>query len=225
MTGDRKEDPFRIGWVSCDPVGSAAGGRTTQPTSPTPEAALEALRAACGPGRPTRWPGLLGPERRDDLIGGDPAQARQGLDEPRPAAPGRRSSSRTRTAGPCVMARPRTGRCRSRWSRTRAGVSTRGRARGDHRPARRRATSSRRSPTCGPIVDAQMSICHEDHDGDEVLEYAQKLLSTPTSRTDSTGRPTGQRSEPARPARRRRDADYAEYREAGESYHGYNYGS
>ena len=52
-----------------------------QPSFATPDAALAALSAALQAKDGDALANLLGPEHRADLIGGDPAQARQWMDE------------------------------------------------------------------------------------------------------------------------------------------------
>ena len=44
------------------------------------------------------------------------------------------------------------------------------------------ATSSRRSEVLRAYVDAQVLYAQEDHDGDDVLEYAQRIGSSPGTR-------------------------------------------
>ena len=80
------------------------------------------------------------------------------------------------------------------------GVRHPGRPRGDASTAASARTSCRRSPRCAPMSMRKTPMRHEDHDGDGVLEYAQKLISSPEGQpTASTGRPT-RATATARPA-------------------------
>jgi hypothetical protein len=72
-------------------------------------------------------------------------------------------------------------------------------------------------------ADAQMLYATQDHDGDEVLEYAQKLISTQGQRDGLYwDDPTGRDPSPLGPLAASEE-EYLKYRQAGEGLHGYNY--
>jgi hypothetical protein len=191
----------------------------------SPEAALEALRAALDSDDPQLLVDLLGPENRDDIVGGDPAEARQAVAAARAAAeqglrlgPGDDENSRTVLMGlrnwpmPFPLVKGERG-----WSfDVEAGLEEII----DRRIGENELTVIANADI---YIDAQQLYAREDHDGDEVLEYAQKLISSP-GRQDGLywPDPTGSDPSPLGPLVAS-EADYQEHREAGESLHGYYY--
>lgn len=207
-------------WATAAPADEA-----TQPHFPTPEAALDALRASLNAEDPAALVALLGPENKDDIVGGDPAEARLLVEQARDAAarrlalePGDAPETWTVILGtrgwplPFPLVKEASG-----WRfDTEAGIEEIV----DRRVGENELTAI---ANMRAYVDAQVAYAEQDHDGDEVLEYAQRILSTP-------GKQDGLywRTEPGAPLSplgplAQGDADYTEYMEAGDSYHGYNY--
>jgi hypothetical protein len=192
---------------------------------PTPEAALEAFRAALEADDPQTLVDLLGPENRDEIVGGDPAEARQAVEAAREAAalglrlaPGEDEGSWIVLMGlrdwplPFPLVKGEQG-----WSfDVEAGLEEII----DRRIGENELTVIANADI---YVDAQLLYAGEDHDGDEVLEYAQRFISTPGTQDGlHWPDPTGADPSPLGPLVAS-EADYQEHREAGESLHGYYY--
>jgi hypothetical protein len=191
----------------------------------SPEAALEALRSALDSDDPQLLVDLLGPENRDDIVGGDPAEARQAVAAARAAAaqrlrlgPGDDEDSRTVLMGlrnwplPFPLVKGEQG-----WSfDVEAGLEEII----DRRIGENELTAI---ANANLYVDAQQLYARADRDGDEVLEYAQKLVSSPGAK-DGLYWPdaTGTDPSPLGPLAAS-EADYLAQREAGEALHGYYY--
>ncbi|MFO1035420.1 MAG: DUF2950 domain-containing protein [Geminicoccaceae bacterium] len=204
---------------------AAAADEASQPHFPTPEAALDALRASLDAEDSSALVNLLGPENKDDIVGGDAAQARNVLDQARAAAdrglklePGEAPDTWTVVIGsrdwplPFPLVKEAAG-----WRfDTEAGLDEIV----DRRIGENELTAI---ANMRAYVDAQVEYAGEDHDGDEVLEYAQRILSTPGKQDGLYWRTEpGQPLSPLGPLAQD-DADYTQYMEAGDSYHGYEY--
>lgn len=191
----------------------------------TPEAALEAFRAALASDDPQALVDLLGPENRDEIVGGDPAAARQSIEAARAAAaqglrlgPGEDEDSRVVYMGlrrwpmPFPLVKGEKG-----WSfDVEAGLEEII----DRRIGENELTAI---ANLDLYVDAQLVYARADRDGDEVLEYAQRLVSSPGQHDGLYWPdPSGRDPSPLGPLAAS-EADYLEHREAGEALHGYYY--
>jgi hypothetical protein len=149
------------------------------PRFETPDAALEAVRAALAQSdEGEAWFALFGDEHREALIGGDPAEARLGLARMRVGAKEALSWSEEgderrvlhvgRQAWPLPIPLVRDG---EGWRfDALAGLEEID----DRRIGRHELAAIE---LCREFVEAQVEYATEDRDGDEVLEYAQRLLS------------------------------------------------
>ncbi len=207
-------------------VALAAGlARAENPTFPTAEAALDAFRAAVEKDADgTALLALLGPEHRTALIGGDPSESRQalaGVREGVKAALQLEAETPTRStlligaeAWPMPIPLVKHGEV---WHfDTVEGLEEIT----DRRIGRHelRAIELMRE-----YVEAQVEYATEDRDGDEVLEYAQRLLSETDTRNglywpdESDGDPS-----PFDEFVARADAEgYRQHQKLGDPYHGY----
>lgn len=195
-----------------------------QATFASPEEALAAFRAAALAADGQALLQLLGPEHEAELIGGDPAAARRAVLRLQAAAEvslgleEEPDGSRTVVIGRQAWPMPvPLVEAEGRWRfDTAAGL--------DEIIARRVGDNELRTVAlCRAYVDAQLSYASIDRDGDEVLEYAQKLLSTSGQRDglywsdDTDDEPSPLDAVAAT------EEDYTRYYEAGESFHGYSY--
>jgi hypothetical protein len=201
-------------------LGSPAGLRAAQPVFPTAEEAAAALKAALVAGDGKELLELLGPEHEDELIGGDPAAARQGLAELKraagqgtalePAGPGRMTVLIGKEAWPMPV--PLVQEPGGWRFDTAAGIEEIN----DRRIGKNELAAI---AFAHAYVDAQLAYAAEDRDGDEVLEYAQRIASTPGQRDGLYWAPeAGGETSPLGPLVAAADL---EYRRAGEPYHGY----
>ena len=197
----------------------------SQPYYPTPEAALEALKTALVARDGAAIIAILGPEHEDDLLGGDPALARQALDELSEAAGAKMAlevnedGSQTIVMGrqdwemPVPLVKEDQG-----WRfDTDAGLEE----------IADRQVGSNELTAIGLLrayVDAQLDYAEADRDGDKVLEYAQKIVSSPGTQ-DGLYWPAEGDAElsPLGPLVAGADAYTTDYYKVGEPYHGYYY--
>lgn len=191
----------------------------------TPEAALEALRAALAAPDGEALLELLGDEHRDELIGADPASARQTLEALRNAAaealvlaPGEEPGTFDVLLGragwpmPIPLAQEGEG-----WIfDTEAGLDEIiDRRIGENELA---AIAAARA-----YVEAQRLYGSVDRNGDDVPEFAQRLISTPGEH-DGLFWPAGPGEEPSPLAPlATSEADYLSYHQSGEPYYGYRF--
>jgi hypothetical protein len=149
------------------------------PRFETPDAAMEAVRAALAQSdEGDAWFALFGTEHRDALIGGDPAEARLGLARMRVGAQEALSWSEDgedrrvlhvgRQAWPLPIPLVRDGDA-WRFDAVEGLEEIEDRRIGRHELAA--------IELCREFVEAQVEYATEDRDGDDVLEYAQRLLS------------------------------------------------
>jgi hypothetical protein len=198
--------------------------RAAEAVFATPEAALAAFGDALNGPDGQALLALLGPEHRDALLGGDPASVRQGLVLLRAAAaqdlrlvaegPDRRTIILGRQAWPMPIPLVRS---EKGWRfDTAAGLEEII----DRRIGRNELAAIAFARVYG---DAQEAYASEDRDGDEVLEYAQKLASTPGQRDGLYWEPGDDEEESPLAAFAARMAEYLGYRQAGEPYRGYRF--
>ena len=196
-----------------------------QPYFATPDAALAALTAALQAKDADALADVLGPENRADLIGGDPAQARQWMDELNvlanqgaklePNADGTMTVVMGRQDWPMPV--PLVQEAQGWRYDTEAGLEE----------IDDRRVGSNELTAIGLLrayVEAQQDYAEADRDGDRVLEYAQKIVSTPGQKDGLywQAQGTGDLS-PLGPLVAQADAYTKDYYERGEPYHGYYY--
>lgn len=196
----------------------------TEAVFKTPEDALQAFRAAVDSPGGEGLLQLFGPEHKDDLLGGDPAAVRQGLADLRAAlasgATLERADDTTMTVVigrqawpmPVPLVKTATG-----WSfDVDAGLEEIN----DRRIGRNELAAI---AFCQAYMNAQPEYASADHDGDRVLEYAQRIESTPGAK-DGLYWEAGVDGELSPFTAFVADAaDYLAYRQAGEPYRGYNF--
>jgi hypothetical protein len=195
-----------------------------QATFPTPEAAMAALLQALEKQDADAVLALFGSENRDFIIGGDPASARKGFGELaaaakeamalRPDGEDRRIIEVGSLAYPLPIPLVREN---GAWRfDTEAGVEeiTNRRIGMNELQAIRVARA---------YIEAQVEYASADRDGDEVLEYAQKLGST-AGKKDGLYWQTSAASDevsPFGPLIAGMDQGYLTARKAGEPFYGY----
>jgi DUF2950 family protein len=195
-----------------------------QPTFPTPEAAMAALLQALDAQDAETVLALFGSENRDFIIGGDPAGARTAFGELaaaakeatafRPDGEDRRVIEVGKLAYPLPIPLVREN---GAWRfDTEAGMEeiTNRRIGMNELQAIRVARS---------YVDAQMEYATADRDGDEVLEYAQRLGSSAGMKDGLYWQSSAETDEvsPFGPLIAGMDHDYISERKAGEPFYGY----
>jgi hypothetical protein len=206
-------------------LGPVAPASADVPTFATPDAALDAFKKAVE----TEDDGaalvaLFGPEHRAALIGGDPAEARASLAELRAdAKTGLRlvSESATRQvvhvgaeAWPMPIPLMLTGDA-WRFDALEGLEEIEDRRIGAHELAA--------IELCRAFVDAQAEYASEDRDGDEVLEYAQTILS-PTGTREGLYWPDESGDDPSPLGEFvARAESYTQHAKLGEPYHGYRF--
>jgi len=188
----------------------------------TPEAAMQAFRSALEPPDPSALLDLFGRQYEADLLGGDPAAARQGYEALQRAAA---ESITVETEGPerAVIVMGRRGwpmpvslvRGADGWSfDAAAGVEEIK----DRRIGRNELSAIE---FCDAYMDAQREYAGADHDDNDVLEYAQRIESTPGKRDGLYWADEGDGSvSPLGPLVAGAE-QYLGYRKAGEPYRGY----
>ncbi|HXV25160.1 MAG TPA: DUF2950 domain-containing protein [Alphaproteobacteria bacterium] len=203
-----------------------ADAAADQPTFPTPEAAMGALLDALDKEDAETVLALFGKEHRDFIIGGDPAGAREAFQDIasaakeatvfRPDGEDRRVIEVGRLAYPLPIPLVREN---GAWRfDTEAGIEEIT----DRRIGENELQAIR---VARAYVDAQAEYAGEDRDGDEVLEYAQKLVSTEGQRNGLYWQTTAEADElsPFGPLVAEVDEDYLAERKAGEPFYGYYY--
>lgn len=203
----------------------AGSAEAEQPVFAAPEAALEAFRAALAAPDGDALLELLGDEHKDELIGADPASARQTVAAVRNAAAEALTLAPGDAPGTFEVLLGRAG-----WPMpipivetpegwifdTEAGLEEIiDRRIGENELAAIAAVRA--------YVEAQRLYGSVDRNGDGVPEFAQRLISTPGEH-DGLFWPTAAGDEPSPLAPlATSEADYLEYREAGEAYYGYRF--
>lgn len=196
-----------------------------QPAFAEPEAALEAFRAALAAPDGDALLELFGNEHEDELIGADPASARQTVAAVRNAAaealtlapgdePGTFDVLVGRAGWPMPIPLVQTA---EGWIfDTEAGLEEIiDRRIGENELAAIEAARA--------YVEAQRLYGSVDRNGDGVPEFAQRLISTPGEH-DGLFWPTAAGEEPSPLAPlASSEADYLEYYESGEPYYGYRF--
>ena len=172
---------------------------------PSPGAAAQALREALEADDGEGLRAIFGPEYADDLIGSDIAIVREEMRETReamraatallPQADGAVILTIGRQAFPFPV--PIVGEGESWYFDSAAGME-------EILDRRIGENELAAIETLRAYVEAQIEYASADRDGDQVLEYAQQVISTPGERTASTGRSApGEPSQPVRPVPRR----------------------
>jgi hypothetical protein len=199
---------------------------TDQPTFPTPEAAMAALLDALDKQDADRVLALFGSEYRDFIIGGDPAGARKAFSDLasaakeatafRPDGDDRRVIEVGKLAYPLPIPLVREN---GAWRfDTDAGVEeiTNRRVGLNELQAIRLARA---------YVDAQIDYASADHDGDEVLEYAQRLGSSAGKKDGLYWQASADADDvsPFGPLVSDMDQDYLSQHKGGEPFYGYFY--
>jgi hypothetical protein len=188
----------------------------------TPQAALSAFADALNTPNGQGLLTLFGPEHRDELLGGDPAAVRQGLALLKAAAAqdlhleaqgqDRATIILGRQAWPMPIPLVR-GEQGWRFDAA-AGLEEIV----DRRIGRNELAAIEIARV---YADAQEAYASEDRDGDEVLEYAQKLTSTPGQHDGLYWQPGDDGEQSPLASFAARAAEYLGYRREGEPYRGY----
>lgn len=206
---------------------AAGAARAGAPTFPSPDAALDAFRSAVQtPDEGDAVLALLGAEHRAELIGGDPAEARQSLAALRegvaaalrfePRGEDRGALLVGAEAWPMPIPLVKEGEA-WRFDAAEGIEEIRDRRVGRHELS---AIELMRE-----FVDAQVAYASEDRDGDEVLEYAQRLLSEEGARNGLYWPDeSGEDASPLDEFVARADAQgYRQHQRLGEPYRGYHF--
>jgi Protein of unknown function (DUF2950) len=210
--------------ASCVALDLAGGGTALadQERFAQPDAALQAFIGALGTGDPARLGGLFGPEHMDEILGDDPVAARADMAKVyadaeraaalRPAGADRMVVVVGREAWPFPVPLVRDA---DGW---RFDAAAGAEEIADRRIGRNELAAIE---VMRAYVDAQREYASEDHGGDGVLEYAQRIASTGDKR-DGLYWPTaeGEAPSPFGPFVAE-VGDYLEGRQAGAPYHGY----
>jgi hypothetical protein len=165
-----------IGFAFLAPAGPAAA----QPTYyPTPDAAMQAFRSAVEGEGGKGLLDLFGRQYEADLIGGDPAEARQNL------AALRRMAAQSMTLAPAGEDRITIVMGRRGWPMPIPLIKHEQGWTFDIKAGLQEITDRRVGRNelaaidfCKAYIDAQRRYASADHDGDGVLEFAQRLKST-----------------------------------------------
>lgn len=161
-------------------AGAAGAVRAAEPTFPTAQAAMAAFKAALDTGDPAKLVALFGGEHEDALMGGDPASRREEIANMASGAQeaialdSQDADHATiligREAWPMPVPLVKEG---DAWRfDTAAGLEEIL----DRRIGRNELAAI---ALMRAYVPAQVEYASQDRDGDEVLEYAQKLASSP----------------------------------------------
>jgi hypothetical protein len=205
-------------------VPAAAFGQEAQ-VFQTPEAAAEALLAAARSGDLDALFAILGAEWRDELEAGDPQALRQSLAEIAEGAD-RKVTLETEGDEAIILVGQRNWPLPIPISRGDAGWSFDTDAGLDEIFARRIGANELEAiDVCHSYIDAQAEYAAVDRDGDGVLEFAQRVVSTPGQK-DGLFWPegTGGTDEPSPFGPLvSEEADYLSGKAAGEPFHGYNF--
>ncbi len=200
-------------------AGSAASAATA---FATPEEAMQAFRSAIDGEGGKGLIDLFGKEHEADLIGGDPAEARQTL------ATLRRLAAQGMTLAPDGPDRATIVMGRRDWPMPVPVVKRPAGWTFDIKEGLQEITDRRVGRNelsaigfCNAFIDAQRQYASVDHDDDSVLEFAQRLRSSDgkqdglywTTGTDGVASPLGPFVAAAE--------QYLKVRKAGEPFHGY----
>jgi hypothetical protein len=188
----------------------------------TPEAAMDAFKAALAPADANALLDLLGRQYEADLLGGDPAAARQGYAALQKAA-AESITVESEGADRAVIVMGRRGwpmpvplvKGADGWTFDMpAGIEEIT----DRRIGRNELSAIE---FCNAFIDAQREFASRDHDGNGVLEYAQRLASSP-GKHDGLYWPDegGGDVSPLGPLAANAE-QYLGYRKEGEPYRGY----
>lgn len=190
----------------------------------TAEAGMEAFRAALAGPDPGPLLDLLGRQYEADLLGGDPAAVRQGYAALQRAAAQAMSLESEGPDRAVILMGKRAWPMPVPLVKGAEGWSF-DVASGIEEITDRRIGRNELSAIefCRAYIDAQREYAGADHDGDDVLEYAQRIGSTPGKRDglywpddgDGTVSPLGPLAASAE--------EYLGYRQAGEPYRGYHF--
>jgi hypothetical protein len=210
--------------ASCVALNLAGGGTALadQERFAQPDAALQAFIGALGTGDPARLGGLFGPEHMDEILGDDPVAARADMAKVyadaeraaalRPAGADRMVVVVGREAWPFPVPLVRDA---DGW---RFDAAAGAEEIADRRIGRNELAAIE---VMRAYVDAQREYASEDHGGDGVLEYAQRIASTGDKR-DGLYWPTAEGEAPSPFGPFVAEAGgYLEGRQAGAPYHGY----
>jgi hypothetical protein len=210
-------------WMTALLLGASGPAVAEIPSFPTPDAALDAFRKAVETDDDgTALLALFGPENRDALIGGDPAEGRMVLASLRSGVKEglrflddgamRRVLHVGADAWPMPVPLVQDGDV-WRFDTAEGLEEIHDRRVGAHELA---AIALARE-----FVDAQVEYASEDRDGDEVLEYAQTILS-PTGTKDGLFWPVAEGEDPSPLGEFVAKADaYRAHSRLGEPYRGY----
>lgn len=204
--------------------GGGSDARAATAVYPSPEKALDAFRSAVMSEGNQGLIALFGPEHQADLVGGDPAEARLALQRLRagiarglslvPAGP----DQMTVVIGnqgwpmPIPLVKGADG-----WTfDVAAGIEEiTDRRIGNHELAA--------IALCRAYLTAQVEYAAADHDGDQVLEYAQRLASTPGQQDGLYWQESASAGpSPFGPLAASAE-EYLGQRKAGEPYRGYHF--
>lgn len=230
MTGFMQSKAFRR--VACGTAAGVVAAALMAATVPdaraeaavfkTPEDAAKAFAAAIAGEGDGGLLKLFGPEHEAELIGGDPAEARLTvLTLRRAVAEGMRVADDGVGRKELVLGR-------NNWPMPIPLVETKGGwmfdvSAGIEEITDRRIGRNELSAiaACAAYMDAQAVYASMDRDGDEVLEYAQKLTSTPGQHDGLSWEETaGGEPSPLGPFLAQSE-QYLELRADGEPFHGY----
>jgi hypothetical protein len=203
-----------------------AAAAAEQPTFPTPEAAMAALLDALEKRDVETVLGLFGEEYRDFVIGGDPAGARKAFadlaDAAKEATVFRPDGEDRRVIEVGALAYPLPiplARENGAWRfDTEAGVE-------EINNRRIGLNELQAIRLARAYLDAQIEYAGADRDGDEVLEYAQRLGSSAGKKDGLywTTSADGDDVSPFGPMVAGLDEDYLAKRKGGEPFYGYYY--
>ena len=205
---------------------SASSAAAAQATFPTPEAAMAALLDALEKQDAEAVLAIFGSEHRDFIVGGDPAGARKAFGELasaakeatafRPDGDDRRVIEVGALAYPMPIPLVREN---GAWRfDTEAGM--------EEITNRRIGLNELQTiRVARAYVDAQLAYASDDRDGDEVLEYAQRLGSSAGKKDGLYWQTAAEGDEisPFGPLMAGMDQDYLAQRNAGEPFYGYYY--
>lgn len=204
--------------------GGESDARAASTAYPSPERALDAFRSAVNSDSNQGLSALFGPEHQADLVGGDPAEARLALQRLRsgvarglslvPAGPDRMTVVVGNQGWPMPIPLVKGA---DGWAfDVAAGIEEiKDRRIGNHELAA--------IALCRAYLSAQVEYASADRDGDQVLEYAQKLSSSP-GKQDGLYWPEGAAAGPSPFGPLIAGAEeYLGQRKAGEPYRGYHF--
>lgn len=193
-------------------------------TYATPEAAMQAFRASLQAPDPSAMLDLFGSQHMAELLGGDPAAARQSYALLQRAATASMTLENEAADRAVILMGRRAWPMPIPLVKGADGWSF-DVAAGMEEIIDRRIGQNELSAIefCRAYIEAQRQYAGADHDSDDVLEYAQRIASTPGKRDglywpddgDGTVSPLGPLAASAE--------EYLGYRRAGEPYRGYHF--